>query len=474
MKPVLAIIIKEIKLLLRDPGGLIMLFILPASFIFILSIALQGTFSSIDTKEKMEILVVNNDTGNTGEKMIKGIEDTGYFKVITQLNNQKVTLEEAKSELFKGNYKIIINIPANTSNALDFKQNETIEVIVDPVLSNEFAASITNSIQNFVFVSIITNITKITQNVFNDITKQRVTEINNQLSDLKKKEKQLIKQKREIASVEMGDQAREIFAQLSNESITEIQTMIASLNKQLDEYNNASMDDQSTFRKNVGLKVNQLYYSSDGSEIFPNSVQQNVPGWTIFALFWIVQVIAINIITERQSGSFKRVLISPISSFQFTIGKITPFFIINLIQAIVMFCIGIFILPLFGCPQLVIKNIPGLLLLTFSISCVAISFGLFMSSITNSLFVAASVSASIIIIMTVLGGIMVPKFVMPAFMQQMSFFIPHGWALDGYLNILVKNYSTIQVLPNIAVLLGFAAVFFIISLLFSSKYKKGF
>ena len=51
MIAILSIINKEIKLLLRDPGGLIMLFILPASFIFVLSLALQGTFLTADKKK---------------------------------------------------------------------------------------------------------------------------------------------------------------------------------------------------------------------------------------------------------------------------------------------------------------------------------------------------------------------------------------------------------------------------------------
>ena len=197
-----------------------------------------------------------------------------------------------------------------------------------------------------------------------------------------------------------------------------------------------------------------------------------MPGWTIFALFWIVQVLTINLITERQSGAFKRIIIAPISPIHFIIGKVTPFFLISFLQAIIMFSIGVFILPLFGCPALEIKNVLGLILVTMSISFVAISFSLLIASVSKTIFLAASVSALIIILMAVVGGIMVPRFIMPQFMQKISLFVPHAWALDGYLNILVRDYNLIQILPNIAVLIGFGLFSFVISMYFFKKMIK--
>jgi ABC-2 type transport system permease protein len=223
-------------------------------------------------------------------------------------------------------------------------------------------------------------------------------------------------------------------------------------------------------KENIGLTINLVYYTHEKeTKDFPNSVQQNVPGWTIFALFWIVQIITLNIMIERQSGAFKRMLVSPISSFHYIVGKSIPYFIINIIQAVFMFSIGVFILPLFGCPPLVIKNILGMLLITFGISLTAISLSFFLSSISKTVSLTASLSGAILILMTVFGGIMVPKFIMPKFMQNISMFVPHGWALDGYQKILVKDYTLIQILPNFGVLVLFSLFFSFISLFYFSK-----
>ena len=55
---------------------------------------------------------------------------------------------------------------------------------------------------------------------------------------------------------------------------------------------------------------------------------------------------------------------------------------------------------------------------------------------------------------------MVPRFVMPDFMQALSVISPHAWALSGYQDILVRGYGVIEVLPECAVLLAMSAVMF--------------
>ena len=62
--------------------------------------------------------------------------------------------------------------------------------------------------------------------------------------------------------------------------------------------------------------------------------------------------------------------------------------------------------------------------------------------------------------MGMLGGCMVPRLVMPAFMKSLGLGVPHGWALDGYYEVLVREGTTIaDVAPSIGALLAFGAAF---------------
>ena len=60
--------------------------------------------------------------------------------------------------------------------------------------------------------------------------------------------------------------------------------------------------------------------------------------------------------------------------------------------------------------------------------------------------------------MAALGGVLVPKAVMPLFMQQASLVSPLEWGLDGFLEIFVRGGSLRDVLPDAAGLIAFSAV----------------
>jgi ABC-2 type transport system permease protein len=425
-----SIAVKELKIIIRDPVGVAMLFVLPAVFILVLSVALQGAFSERNVDEKFRMLVVNHDPGDFGPALMEALEKSGKFDVVTHVDGKELTEEAATQQLENGSYSIAITIPKFTEQALLLELDETIQIRVDPVISKAVAYAIKGSVQNFVHMVMVET----------HLEKNRITEQSYQ---------QRMVRSRERANIMRG-QSRDGAERVAFEHQTQ----------------------STNYLNDRGLLVDQSYIAMESEDITPNEVQQNVPGWTVFALFWIAQMLALNIVNERQSGSYKRILISPITLTQYIIGKVTPFVIINIVQAVFMFAIGAYVLPLLGCSELVITNMPALFLITIAISVVSISFGLFMASISKSGTIVASATAAVLIIMCVIGGVMVPKFVMPSFMQKMSLFVPQGWAVDSYQDILVRNYGVSDILPAIGILMLFALGFFVIGMFRLSRLAK--
>ena len=58
---------------------------------------------------------------------------------------------------------------------------------------------------------------------------------------------------------------------------------------------------------------------------------------------------------------------------------------------------------------------------------------------------------------------MVPVFVMPDFMKTLSQFTPHAWALAGYHDVIIRGLGVKDVLGEAVVLIGFSALFFLLS-----------
>lgn len=62
------------------------------------------------------------------------------------------------------------------------------------------------------------------------------------------------------------------------------------------------------------------------------------------------------------------------------------------------------------------------------------------------------------LLLALLGGTMVPADVFPSAMRTISHVTPHAWAMDAFRKMLLDNAGLVQILPQLGVLLGFAAI----------------
>ncbi|MEO6324425.1 MAG: ABC transporter permease [Thermoanaerobaculia bacterium] len=197
----------------------------------------------------------------------------------------------------------------------------------------------------------------------------------------------------------------------------------------------------------------------------PNVVQHNVPAWTLFGLFFISQQIASSLLEEKKLGTFRRLQVAPISRPELLIGKLVPFFLVNLAQVVTMFAAGALLLPLLGAPRLAIGSHPfALMAITVAASLAASGLGLLIASLAKTTEQIGGLGSMLVVTMAALGGVMVPRMAMPQSMQTVGLLTPHAWALTAYQDVLVKGAGLVAVLPAVAVLLGFATAFFAVAL----------
>src|SRR5690606_26426770 len=94
--------------------------------------------------------------------------------------------------------------------------------------------------------------------------------------------------------------------------------------------------------------------------------------------------------------------------------------------------------------------------LAVSLSLAACCLGLAIASLARSAEQALMLSGGINLILAAIGGIMVPKSVMPDAMAALAEASPMGWALDAFLVLLVGQGTLSDVAPYCARLLLFA------------------
>lgn len=219
------------------------------------------------------------------------------------------------------------------------------------------------------------------------------------------------------------------------------------------------------------VQINQLAMAKDivqevgRNQMIPNPIQQTVPGWALFAMFFIALPMSSSFIRDRNNGVFKRLLCFNVKKSQLLLGKIIPYVIITNIQFTLMLLLGVYLLPILMGSSITMGPMSwGVVAISLVCSLAATGYGLLVSSLAKSNEQASVVGALLVVIMALLGGIMIPSFVMPKFMQQIGAISPLYWGMESYLDLFLRGEALSEILPRLLVLLLFSIVAFIVSL----------
>lgn len=205
------------------------------------------------------------------------------------------------------------------------------------------------------------------------------------------------------------------------------------------------------------IAVSYAYAPAGGQA--PTAVQQNVPAWLVFALFFVAIPFSNSFIRERQVGAQRRLRTTNIGAFTQFFGKLAPYFVINQLQVVLMLAAGVYLVPLLGGHALQLNGDPfALVVLSFALSIAALGYALIIA-VTAKTTEQASLTAGLgNIVLAVIGGVMVPKFVMPEALQQIAGLSPMSWGVDGFLELFLRGGGSADIWPELAKLAAFGLV----------------
>jgi ABC-2 type transport system permease protein len=190
-----------------------------------------------------------------------------------------------------------------------------------------------------------------------------------------------------------------------------------------------------------------------------------VPGFTILFVFLAAQTTARSIFEEKKIGSFRRLVAAPINKAQLLIGKILPNFDIALIQIAVIFAFGAFGLRLLGFAPLPIEKAPlGTVLVAILLALCSSAFGIAIAALARTENQIAGLSTLLLWGMGLLGGCLVPLFVLERFIGPLAMIVPHYWANKALDDLLIRGLGLADVWLSLVMLGVFSLVFFAIGL----------
>lgn len=436
MHKLLISIKKEIWLLIRDWGGLAILFIMPTILLITITIIQESTFKAVG-EGKISILFVDEDKGMIAEEIEKRTQGSQQLELITHFEKQEVNREIAEKLISNGDFQIALIIPKGISENIDIKvQNNVQKILAEFGFENE---------EN--------------QEEIINVNEEKSTQ--QEFPKLKPIEILFDPAAGESFRSSIKNNMESLIAQVENEKIYKHFQFQMGVEEEGNLFSGSIIE----FEETIAQKGN------DG--IIPNAVQHNVPAWILFGIFFIIVPLSINLVKEKNLGTYVRIKTSPVNYATLLGGKIITYLLISFIQFLLMLGIARFLFPLIG----LIPFLPGnqfldlSIIATFSALC-AIGIAILIGTIAKTQEQSAPFGAILTIILAALGGVWVPTFIMPNFMQKISALSPMNWGLNAFYEIILRNGKLWDIGFQLSLLAGFFVLALIVSIFIENQKKR--
>jgi ABC-2 type transport system permease protein len=396
-----ATILKDIRILLRDKVGISLMLVMPVILVIVVTSIQNSTFQLVN-KNRLPILICNRDTGQASTQLIKAIDKIGLFKVSELPNDQSEKL--IADAMHQKDAMLGIVIPANFSSKVTAKSKN---------IAGKALTSFGLQGDTLKKVGDVDPLTIYYNPVLQESLRLSVAgAIRSAL--------QLVESRETLRSLYFSINEKPLPEKLENEML------------------------------NNRTAINEIPVSKDGTRVTPNAVQHNVPAWTIFAMFFVVMSLGGSVVREKVSGSFIRLKTLPTSYMVGILSKQITYLAVTMLQAAIIFSIGIWLFPYIGLPAL---NLPSdiLALVIVSVICgwCAVSYAICVGVYAQTQEQANGFGAVSIVILACVGGLMVPSFAMQGIFKSAANLSPMHWCLQAYYTLFLEGGKLKDVINNI-------------------------
>jgi len=399
---------KDIKVLLKERGTLLYLFVIP--IVFILAFSGAGVGGSDPQEEAITLPVVNLDAGSrSSQTLLDALNQGGGIQCALYDEAQ------AKAWLDKGKITRLLTIPANYAVDLQAGIPVTLRLVNAP----DASATKTEAVY------------RVVAGVAADLSL----------------ETQLIASFRQMADMQAAA-SPEQQAFTTEVIVEQAQSQFA----------------RSRTEPLLGVEESWPEHLLEEDEEDINPLSVNVPGFAVLFIFLTAQTTAQAIYAEKKVGSFRRLLAAPISKTTILVGKMAPNFFIGLAQIVVLLSAGVLLFPALGFDSMTLGNDPlALVLVCLIVLLCSTSLGVLIAAIART---EGQISGLSSVVLWVFGfaGILLAQMPSDPLFDKISRAIPHYWANAAFLDLFVRGQGLADVMPSILTLLGFTVAFFAVGL----------
>ena len=414
MRPILAMVRKDLQLFFTDRRAVIMTMVAP--------IAIASFFGSIFSGNngepaKIEVAIVDQDSSPISKGILSGAQGDRNLHVTTPL------ADEARAQVKAGSVTVAVVIPAGFGDAAGRALFASAE---KPNLTLWFDPS------HAAELGLVRGI--LTEHVMQSVSAEMFTGVQGQ--------------KFVDETLQRLDQTT-----LSVQQQALLRDLLQSARRFYNEPSAAAGTESSRRGMTMPYAVNEEAITS-GENVAYNGYAHSFAGMCIqFILFASIDL-GVGILLERQRGLWKRLRSAPISRMTLLLGKAASGALIALLTLAVSFA---FAMIVFGVR--INGSIPGFFAVAVATAVMASTFGLLIAAVGGTPGGTRGIASLSVLLMVMLGGAWVPSFIFPAWLQRLTVVIPARWAVDGFDAMTWRGMSLSAAVMPTVVMFGFALLF---------------
>lgn len=181
----------------------------------------------------------------------------------------------------------------------------------------------------------------------------------------------------------------------------------------------------------------------------------------LFLLFSAMQSAA-TLIEERNSGIVDRIAVGRAGTDVVVFGKFLFVGIQGLIQVALIFLVAALWYGL-----QVVDHFWLWMLTTLAAATAAAGLGFAVAAICTSKQQAQTISTFLVLVCSAIGGSMVPRFMMPPWLQAAGWYTPNAWAIEAYHGVLWRGEGLEQILSPLLSLMALGLIGLVVAIVVS-------
>lgn len=196
---------------------------------------------------------------------------------------------------------------------------------------------------------------------------------------------------------------------------------------------------------------------SSGGALSVHAYSHSFCGITLqYLLFWGMDS-GLLFLRERRQGIWRRLRAAPVSRLTLLSGKALATTLVALAQVLLTFGFGVVV---FG---VTIGSVAGFALMAVTAAILSAATGLLVAALGGNEGRARSVAILVILTLSLLGGLWLPAFLLPGWVQRFGLMLPTTWAARGLEGATWQGVGVQGVWPCALALIGFSTVFLFIA-----------